>query len=217
MNMFQKALDEAVVAPKAAKSKKPSKPEINVEGIAVFATVDAVIKGLTGIKSSLDGEIKAEIVENAVATRSAESITGIGNDEDGEAIASANLQLRKRVATSALSETEVAMLAANGVSTQEVGVDSQIIINPKYKNNEKLLTKISKALEKVAGMPEDFIVATPESKKTVTTENSIKDALAVEDKEVVAQLLAIVATPAIKATLNDPDLAKALDRLKDLI
>jgi len=220
MNIFEQAAATANDKPKGSKAKKSDKPEIVVDDLALYADVDAVIKALEAIKEGLDGPIKAEIIANAVNTRKADSITGIGlGGKEGElarpTLATANLQLRKRDGRRGLSEAEIEILNKNKVSTQTSDTSGQFMVNPDYTNDHAIMGAVAEALSKVEGLPSDFIKATPS--KTVTTDKSIAEALQVKKASVVGQLLAIVATPAIKAKVMDADIDKSLERLKGLL
>lgn len=213
MNMF----DAAKAAPKKVATKKAAKEkaEVTIVGLEELAVIKTVSKALEGLSDSLESEVKEQIASAFVQTsngKKPENFRGVEND------ASASCELRKRSSRSVLSVDEQALLAEYNISTEIVeDVTEAFVINPKYKDDQALLSKVSTALGKVNGMPEDFIVHQAQEARVVTTATSLDEVFANPNAEVVAQLLKVVGTLAIKPVLNTTDISTALAKLDAIL
>jgi len=207
----------AEVAPVAKKSsKKAEKVEIKIEGLHTVAALDAAEKAIKGLKESLRGSVDAQIVDyfvnaSTATKRQPENFRGIEND------ASASCELRKRSVKSPLNEQEVQILAENKISVEEV-VDraETFIINPKYVEDTKLMSRVGLTLGKIPGMPADFIQKQEAKRTTVVSDAALAEVFA-KPSDKVAELLRIVGVIALKPTLGNTDLAEVMELIKDLV
>jgi hypothetical protein len=185
---------------------KPAKPEIRVEGLALYAEIDALEKTLAALKETAKTQVHSVMKDYFVAN-------GPENFKGVDGLSTASLELRKRSSTSALNEPEQLLMAANGIPMQEVEDRPEtFIINPDYKDDAALLKKASAALSKVKDLPSDFLQYQQSTKKIVTTEDSINQIFKLNDKDRIRELLSIVGTLAVK-----PKTAKPIEEIVDTI
>jgi len=209
MSLFTNA--KAVDAPKSA-AKKNTKVEVALKGLQQLAEVDALIKALSSVKTSLEQSVKAEAFDHffdeAQATaKRPENFRGI----DG--IASASIEMRKRSTASALSEEEKEMFEANGLVVEKVvSVQHMFGINPSYAADNKLLEKVSTALEGI--VPADFIVVQEEKSKFVVGEATIEKAFT---SKAPREIIEAVTVMAIKPKLEATDINAIINDVKSLI
>lgn len=209
MSMFAKA-KEIPVAPKAA--KKNAKEEIPVTGLANYAIIDKVVKGFTALQKTLGEGVKDEIVSTFVSM-GGQFKKRPDNFRGTDGVASASCEIRKRASTSPLTPEETDLLDKNGVPYEEVTLQEDCyVINAAYFADQAMLEKVSKALEAVKGLPDDFIMRQTAIKKKVVTDESIETVFA---KGLAASLLDVVCVPAIKPTY-DGTLEEALEAAKKL-
>ena len=201
MSIFAKA--KAVTTTKPAAGKK-TKQEIAIAGVQNLAEIKAMMASLEAMAATLEGEIKeagfSEFLDMETKIRP-ESFKGI----DGQA--SASVEMRKRGTNSALNADEVATLEAFGLTPFKQVITTEMFgINPAYAGDEKLMEKVSKAIEKI--VPEDFIVLQEEKSKMVVNDELLDAAFKLAgDKRETA--LRIVTTMALKPKLNaDYDMSK---------
>lgn len=210
-NLFK----NAKVASKPAKAaKKTDKAEVEIDGIASLAAVDALLKSLTAIKETLDAEVKAQMLvefkRQVAETKTYESFRGT---DDG---ASASCEFRKRSTASALTASEIDELNKFNVPFgQNVLVESCYRINPKYTGDSKLLEQISNAIGKVKGVPEDFIELQEGASKAVVTEDTIR--VACNTPGAFDKLASVIGVMAVKPKLDETDPAKLLEIVGELI
>ena len=133
-----------------------------------------------------------------------------------EGSASASCEFRKRSIRSVLTEEEVGALEKDGIPVgSEVMVPSRFIINPEYMMDQALLQKISDAMRKVPGLPENFIVLQAEQSSRVVTDETVDK---VCERGLITQHFDKVATMAIKAKLeNELDIEAVLDSVRELV
>jgi hypothetical protein len=192
-----------VEAPKS-KAKKSDHEEIETSGLLQLAEVDALMKALATIKTTLEQDVKANAFEHFFEEakklqKQPPSYRGI----DG--IASASIEMRKRGANSSLNDEEVALLTENKIPVEKVVSTQRMFgINPAYEHDEKLLALVSKKLEKI--VPDDFIVVQEESSRSVVGESTIDAAFKTTNREVIE----MVTTLAIKSKLDVVDITKIL-------
>jgi len=194
MSIFAKA--KAVTAKPTAAAKK-TKAEIEISGIMKLAEMKAMIASLEAASKTLEGEIKsagfAEFLNMPGSVRP-ESFKGV----DGQA--SCSVEMRKRGTNSALNEAEVAVLESLGLFPFSQVITTEMFgINPIYAANEKLMEKVSKALEKI--VPEDFIVLQEGVSKKVVDDALCDAAFKMTGKD-RATAVAMVTTMALKPKLD---------------
>lgn len=198
-NLFAAA---AKTTTKKAPAPKKSAVEISVPGVEQFASIDAVIKALTAIKATLEGEIKAQGVAHFI-TDGMKIDRRPENVKATEGAAEASIQLKAKASNIAITEDDQERLAAAGIPLQTVdNVVKTFIINPEYAGNEKLLAKVSTALEKVPGLPNDFIQLQEDTKVVVDGDNTLNALFALDDRAQIEELLPLVSSIAIRASLT---------------
>lgn len=211
-NLFTKAKQLPVA--KTATAKK-EKQEIALAGLQSLAEIKALMQGLEAAAATLEGEIKeagfAEFLKMETKVRP-ESFKGT----DG--LATCSVEMRKRGTNSALNEDEVAALEAAGLTPFKQVITAEMFgINPTYAGDELLMNKVSKALEKVAGLPADFIVHQPEKSKLVVSDEVVNAAFALtgESRE---GALRICTTMALKPKLSaDYPMENLLDNVAAIL
>ncbi len=167
---FAVAKDQAGDAKATTKGKK-AVDAVTITGLEDLAIVNASIKQLETLQTTLKAEVNDQMLDRFVDD-GIEAGKKPANFKGTDTNASGSMQLRKRSARSVLTAADTDLLDELGISYDESD-DSFFYINKKYADDDKLLTKVSKALDKVAGIPTDFIEATPT--KYVTTDESIND------------------------------------------
>lgn len=206
LNMFEAA--KAVPVKASAKKKGSDKEVIVVQGLEDVAVLDALIKSLTSLKETLRGPVDEKLREEFVA--------GAENFEAVEGQASASAELRKRPVSSPLVAEEVAMLEADGIVVGEVeSIPERFIVNPAYASNEAMLKQVSAALAKVKGMPNDFIQFQAGQKTRVVTEETFDAVMG--DGELAAKYIDTVGVLALRAKLENPELAFMVEKAKKLL
>lgn len=210
-NLFTKA---KVAAKPAAPSKAKDKAEVSIPGLADLAAVDALMKSLAAIKETLEFDVKSQTLDQfksqVANTGKIENFRGV---DDG---ASASCEFRKRSSASALNEAEIELLQRFKVPVGEKTiVEGCFRVNPKYSCDSKLLEKISNAISKVKGVPEDFIEMQEEVSKTIVTDESV--AVACKDSKVFDAVATVIGTLALKPKLDETDTAEIIEKVKSLI
>lgn len=212
-NMFDKA--KATEA-KPAKGKKSKGREVQVKNLNQLASIKAVLAALEGMAATTEAEIKAQMSEEFVTEgcaigRRPENFKGIDKG------ATASCQIRKRSSRSVLTEGEVELLEANGITYETIDdVEDTFIINPAYSGDSDLLEKISKKLATIKGLPEDFIQHQEGKSRHVASDDSVQQIFTLEP-EVTSELLDVVATLAIRTKLDNADLKGCLQRISKVI
>lgn len=209
-NLFSKAK----VVTKPAKSSKPKKSEVEINGLSDLATVDAMIKSLLAIKETLEADVKdqtlAHFKTQVADNGKVENFRGIDND------ASASCEFRKRSSVSALTDGDIELLTRFAIPYGvNVSVESCYRINPKYTGDSALLEKISKAITKVKDVPEDFIEFQEEVSKKVVTEETISAAC--RNSQAFSAVASVIGTLALKPKLEVTDPTKLIERVKTLL
>lgn len=213
-NLFKNA--KATAGSKPAKAKKSTKDEVTITDLNTLASIETVIKSLTSLKETVEASVKEQMkqhfIEAGVARQKRpENFRGI----DGAA--SASCELKKRSSRSTLTDDEVEVLDKFGVSYETVNdVEERFIVNPAYQDNQDLLGTVSKALEKVKGLPEDFIMMQPAVSRKVVSDEALNELFRVEKKH-INNILPMVAVLAVKPKLDNTDVADAMETLKNLI
>lgn len=210
---FATAKDQAGDAKAVTKGKKVV-DAVTITGLEDLAIVKAVLKQLETLESTLKTEVNDQMldrfVDDGIATGK-KPANFAGTDTN----ASGSMQLRKRSARSVLTAADTDLLDELGI-TYEESPDSMFYINKKYAEDDKLLTKVSKALDKVPGIPTDFIEATPT--KYVTTDESIGELFAIEKLKPAKarEVLQVVGTLASRIKYEG-DHDELMDKLAELI
>lgn len=211
-NMFAKAAK--IETTKKPAAKKNDRPELAIAGIENLASIDAVMKALTALRATVEESVKGQMAVAFVADgekigRKPDSFVGIENG------ASASCELRKRSTASVLTDDEVALLEAQGITYETVETTKEcFVINPAYKDDSKLLEKVSAALEKVKDMPEDFIMMQTGVYKRVVTDETVNQVFAKKQAE---DLLSVVGVLAIKPKIEGGDIKSALKTIQGII
>ena len=202
MSIFSQA--KALPEPKT-KAKTKANDGVEVKGLEDYALIDALIKSLGAVKDTLAVAIKDESRELFVSVKDKKRPPNL-KAYDGDATAS--IQLQKRSTRSPLSTDEVELLTEHGIPYDTVEDRAEtFVINPSYANDGALLGKIDKALKGVKGLPDDFILKQTSISKHVVSDESI---LTMFDKELARDLVDTLCTLAVKPSLANPDLQKAL-------
>lgn len=197
-------------------AKKDKKDQVNLPGLTDLASIDAVIKALTALKSTIDADIKSEAAVHFVKTGRAlkkrpENFRGV---DEGS---SASIELRIRSTTSVLSEEEQALLAENGIGTRTVvSVVDTYVINPDYKDNAEILGLVESRLAGVEGIPEDFIQKQDGVSKVVVAEDALDKVFTLSDEK-ARDLLSVVGVLAVKPKLDTTDISAALKAVGELL
>lgn len=208
MSMFAKAKSVEAFAP----SSKKGKAEVLMTGLKDYAEIDALVKALTALQKTMGGELKEFAADEFM-----EMTANIGHRPDNfkgvEGIASASMELRKRSSASPLTEEEINLLVAAGLTVEKkVSVNKLFGINPKFAEDQVLLARVEKALTGI--VPEDFIVVQDERFTSTVSDETIDQAFRV--KNMPRKLFDTVSTLAIKAKLTVTDLPVILESVKKL-
>ena len=209
-NLFSTA-STIKVEPKKT-SKADNKAKIEIEGLQDYTLVDSLEKNLKALKETLKGKVNEQMKE--IFTR--QSNKRPDNFRGIEGSASASCEMRKRTIASVLTEEEVKALEKDGIPVgTEVTVPDRFIINPEHAANQELLQKISDAIRKVPGLPENFILHQPEQSSRVVTDKTLDK---VCEKGLLPKHFDKVATMAIKAKLEEElDINAVLDSVRELV
>jgi len=198
MSRFAKAKATAGTVSKK-KTKKAAKPEYSIEGLRDYAAVRDTLKALEGLETTLKAEVHEQIVEHFVEDGLATHSKPV-NFNGIDVGATGSCQLRKRTSRSALRPAELETLAEHGIDVDSGGVvesaDTVFYINKNYEGDEKLMDKVSSALD-AADVPEDFLLCAPS--KFHTTDDTLRQAFSgAESTEDLNMLLGICATIATR-------------------
>lgn len=192
-----------VIAPKGKKVNA-----VEIDGLEDYAIADALIKTLIAIKDTLGEPVKDQ--SRSVFLQS-DGIKRPANFKAVDGEAEASIQLKKRTTASRLSDTEVALLQSKDIPFDTVDdVPEAYAINPKYLTDSALLARI----EKVKGLPDDFIVKQVAVSKHVVSDETVD---AVFSKGLAHELLDVVTSLAVKAKLNSPAEKKTLEFVKSVL
>ena len=169
MTMFETARTNATGS-KTTTVKATDPNAVSITDLRELAIVTTAIKSLEGMKETLSASVNDQILDRFVEIHDGSKPKNFkGSDTD----TTASCQLRKRSSRSNLSDSDIDLLKKVGVSFEE-SVSTMFFINKTHAANADLLKRVSDALEKVEGIPGDFIQSTPE--KYVTTDKSLDEA-----------------------------------------
>lgn len=219
-NLFTTA---KVLEAKGTKAKKPVKVTTLVEGLELYAALDHSIKWLKTVLETT----KTTVLETAIqkfVTDGARLQSKPTNFDGEEGKATANIQLKKRASTSGLNDIELELVNEYKVPVEQVSDRPEtLIVNPEHlewllKNSDK----ISAAITKIPGAPTELFQMQQATTKFVTTDDSIDFVFRTFNKkpEVIAKLLPVIATLAIKPKFDTADESvndTALDVIKEFL
>jgi hypothetical protein len=198
MNMFAAAT--TVTTKKPAKATKKAET-VSVPGMLAYASVCAAITALGGLKATLEGRVKGTMLDHFIKV-GMERKSRPDNFEGTEGVATASCQLKVRGGNSPLKPEEVEILNKHDIPVTLIDeVEECFIINPAYKDDQKLLEQVSKALQGVKGLPADFIMK-QEQKKAVANEDAMNAVFKLADADLVRDLMPLVAIPSVRPTLE---------------
>ncbi len=206
-NLFTTA--KTVVKKETAKKAKAA--EVEIEGLEIYAAIDATEKALKALKETARTKV-TETAREIFIANGAEKGGKPENFNGKEGQATASIQLRQRSSASGLSDIEIEQLTKAGIPTEVVEDRPEtFIFNPEHldwlnKNGKE----ISKALIKL-GAPADVLLFQESTKKTVTTDESLKT-LFTKPVKVIRELFDVVGTFAIRPSLKDEERAFELVR-----
>lgn len=213
-NMFKTA--PVIVTKKTPAAK--DKLEVAVPALDDYASVAALIAALEAVLESLEGEVKdtvrTEFVnQGQLIKKRPDNFRAISKQ------ATASCELRKRSVRSVLSDAEVEELKSHNIPVAVNEVQkAYFVINPDYAGDDELLTKVSNALQKVKGLPTDFIQHIEGKTTFVADEKSIDAVFAANlDQHTAKSLMSMVTTLALKPVLRDNDLTMAFESIKEMI
>lgn len=208
---------QEVKAEDKKKSKKPSKEEVQISGLENLAALDMLEKTIKGLKESAQADVKEQISEHFAQQGTAQGKRP-ANFKGIEGSATASCELRKRSTRSTLSEDEIEFLEQKGVTFETVTDQEECFrINPAYTDNQKLLAKVSEALEQIDELPNDFIEKQPAKTRQVVNDKSVEQAFEKANNEDEAQqILEIVSTIATKPN-SEMSAQEALDKIREMI
>ncbi len=191
MNKFTAA--KANPTKKAAPGKKPEVLPIEVKGYANYAQFDALEKSAKTMK---------EVARTPViAAMEAQFIKNKGENYkacDGGALGT--LMFNKRSSASGLSDIEQELLTKYEIPM--VTIEGEFKLNTGGVSAKKL-QEVSDAIDKVKGLPDNFIEYSEEKARVVTSDKSIEEVFKLNDPDVIKQLMPVVGTYMIKPGAND--------------
>jgi hypothetical protein len=218
-NLFTTA---KVIEAKGTAGKKSAKSLTLIEGLEVYAAIDHSIKWLKTVLETSKGIVAETAIQKFIAD-GIKALAKPANFDGEEGDATGNIQLKKRMSTSGLNDIEKELAAEYKIPTVELSDRPETyIFNPAHAEwLQKNAAKVSAALIKL-GAPEDVIQFQNATTRVITTDDSIDFVFRTYAKkpDVIAQLLPVVSTFAIKPKFDDGDDAandKALNVIKSFI
>lgn len=203
-----------VAAPKAKSTPKDKKVHVSIENVEAICEIDGLISVLEAQRTILEENIKSQIKDHFIKSN---TDTRPANFRGVEGAGEASCELRKRSTRSPLTEFEKTVLTQNNIPFgKNVSTQAAFLINPEHTNNKALLKKVSEALLKIEGLPEDFIQFQPEVADEVVTDESINTVFK-GDASKRSLLLDIVGIFAIKPVAIDVDVDNFVKRFKKAI
>lgn len=221
-NLFNSA--KPVGKPAVASKATPSLSNRVVEGLEAFSTVKALGKLIKGLEDTLKTRVKQQgfdwLVEEGIRVGKApENIKG------KEGIATVTLVMGKRSTASALDENQVELFKKLSIPYTEVSdVVETFIFNPAHlqwlMDNAD---KVSAALQKVPGCPDDVIQQQVATKKFVVTDETldavfkIKSADGSPDEELIKVVADVASVVSVKDKLAQTDVPTIFKAVQDVI
>lgn len=210
MSMFKSA--KAIETTPAKGKAADKKDQVSLPGLMQLAEIDALMKSLAGLKTTLEQEVKAEGFDHFfdVAQKTAKRPD---NFRGVDGIATASIEMRKRSTASALSEEEQALFEKHNLPTQKVvSVQKLFGINPAFAGDDALLEKVSVALEGI--VPDNFIVVQEEKFKIVVGDETMDAAFT---NRAPREIIEAITVMAIKPKLETTDIAKIINDVKGML
>lgn len=205
------------VAPKAA-GKKKEREVVELNNVEQLAQLHALVKAATGAISAIEGTLKEEVFGMFLDRADGKKPESFDAKEGNGML---NLQMRKRGTNSPLGETECSLLLEAGlVPDAFVKTPELFAINPAFAADTALLAKVEKALSKIAGLPDNFIM-----KQEAVTVNVVGDALLEQAFKLKGvnrhyeEVIQMVTTLAFKPTLLrlvPHDMAKTIEEILEI-
>lgn len=210
VNLFANAT--AVSPTKAVTKKSSAKDVVQLSGLEQLAQINALMKALDGVKTSIEQGVKSDAFEHFFAEAQA-TAKRPDNFKGVDGIASASIEMRKRSTASALSDDEVAMFKANSLEVEKVvSVQQLFAINPTYAADSKLLKKVSAALADI--VPADFIQVQEERSKFVVGDDTMDAAF---KNKAPREIIEAITVMAVKSKLEVTNIGSIMDSLKTLL
>jgi len=205
---------EAKAIEKPAKKAKAVKVSHKLAGLEQFSAIKNAMDTLEALAKTVEQDVKGQMLTLFVAAGSSSGLKP-ENFEGTEGAATASCELRKRSVKSALSPEDKALLVDYNIPVEETKSEVEtFIFNPAYINNQAMMAKIEKALNKVAGLPEDLIMKQVGTTTYTVSDETVDAVFAIKDKEKLEKLVPIVTTLAIKPKLdNDKIVAETVRTL----
>lgn len=210
------AVEAAPIDPFKVKKKKGPEEVDMGPALDLLAAIKHVTKALSGVAESVDGEVKAKMSQEfalraIAAGRQPENFKGVSD------AAEASCQLKERSERSRLSDDEKDLLERHAVPVKKLVVTEAIperfFFNPELVADAKLAAKISEALSKVPELAEKQVmmrqVPREEQAAWVVGEGALDAVAKLKDRNVVAELLKVAGSLAIRCDLKDADMETA--------
>lgn len=139
-------------------SSKKEVRNVNIPEAYEYAALCALIDNLVSIKETkgkiLNDIAQEEFIKEGIFQEGAPD--SFNSDYENSSV---NFQLKKRSTRSVLNQEEIDILTKAGITTEKIETRVETyIINPKYKNNTKILNKVVKTLTNVKGIPDDLFL-----------------------------------------------------------
>jgi hypothetical protein len=203
MNKFAAAKAKPITAASA-----PGQVEeyIATPGLEILAQIDALEKQLDALKkTTLRPEIQEAMITQFMRNKG-ENYKGKENS------ATASLELRKRASNSGLKEQEIELCLKHNIPTIEIEGDFKLNVEGL---TERKLEEISKALDKIKGLPADFIQFDAKKARTIVADDAIDTMFRLNDQDTIKTLMPVVGVFAIKpkTTSKMKDIMKAVSAL----
>ena len=193
----------------------PDSPEFKqIQGVELLAHLETLINEFESMKKGVKADIEAEATSRYV--KLGMQIQGQPKNMVVEENATkASYQVKKRSASSQLSQAEIATLDQHGIShTTKVVKANTFIVNPDYIKDQNLLATLANKVAEIEDVPDDFIISQEEVSKEVTTPTSLNEVFSkYRDDKTAMELLSIVSTNAVRVTESDSVMATALDTM----
>ena len=142
-------------APKTV-GKKKEREVVELNNVEQLAQLHALVKAAQGAISAIEGTLKEEVFGMFLDRADGKKPDSFDAQEGNGML---NLQMRKRGTNSPLGEDECSLLLEAGLVPDVVVKTPELFaINPEFATDTSLLSKVEKALGKISGLPENFIV-----------------------------------------------------------
>lgn len=199
MDIFDNAKDRV-------EGEKGREGKVFIEDLYDLKMLKMIKRVIDEAESEVDSRVKNRMREYFIEQGMMESRRP-KNFKGYERDAEASCELKKRGTRATLKSWEVELLQEHGIAAQEV-VDRKeaYIVNPVYTEDQDLMRRVSEALQRVEGIPSDFIQFQEGSTRMVVQESSL-DAVFHKNRSVVEQLLPVVSILAIRLDIDDNEVS----------